>query len=71
VGVVGTLAHLALAAPRIRLGVPWKRRLAQDEVARALTVQADRPRFTIDGDLYAAERSVTVETGPGVDLVLP
>jgi hypothetical protein len=28
-------------------------------------------RFTIDGDLYAAERAVTVETGPAVEIVLP
>jgi diacylglycerol kinase (ATP) len=71
VGVVGPLPQLALAVPRIRLGAPWRRRLAQDEVVRTLVIQAERPRFTVDGDLYAAERTVTVETGPGVEIVLP
>ena len=71
VGVVGALPQLALAAPRVRRGRPWRRRLAQDELARRLLVQADRPRFTVDGDLYAAERSVSVETGPGVEIVVP
>ena len=71
IGVVGSVPHLALWVPRLRRGAPWKRRLAQDEVARTLLVEADRPRFTVDGDLYRAERSVTVETGPGVDIVVP
>lgn len=71
VGVVGPVAQLALAVPRLLRGAPWKRRLAQDEVVRTLVVQAERPRFTVDGDLYAAERTLTVETGPGVEIVLP
>ncbi len=71
VGVTGTVGQLALAVPRIRRGSPWRRRLAQDEVARALLVEGDRPRFTIDGDLYRADRTIEVETGPAVEIVLP
>ncbi|HET7826262.1 MAG TPA: diacylglycerol kinase family protein [Anaeromyxobacter sp.] len=71
VGVVGPVAALAMSVPRIRVGAPWRRRIAQDEVARTLVIQAERPRFTVDGDIYAAERTVTVETGPGVEIVLP
>ena len=71
VGVVGTLGQLALAAPRILRGAPWKRRLAQDEVARELVLQGERLRFTLDGDLYGAERTVTIETGPGVEILVP
>jgi diacylglycerol kinase (ATP) len=71
VGVVGPLPQLALAVPRMRRGAPWRRRLAQDEVARTLVMHAEQPRFTVDGDLYTAERSVTVETGPGVEIVVP
>ncbi|HEY6098067.1 MAG TPA: diacylglycerol kinase family protein [Anaeromyxobacter sp.] len=71
VGLVGPLPQLALAAPRIRRGRPWRRRLAQDELARTLLVQGERPRFTVDGDIYEAERSVTIETGPGVEIVVP
>lgn len=71
VGVVAGLPELALAVPRLHRGAPWKRRLAQDEVARTLVVHAERPRFTVDGDLYAAERSVTIETGPGVEIIVP
>jgi diacylglycerol kinase (ATP) len=71
VGVVGPLPALALAAPRLLRGAPWRRRLAQDEVVRTLVVQAEQPRFTLDGDLYAARRSVTVETGPAVEIVVP
>jgi diacylglycerol kinase (ATP) len=71
VGVVGPVAQLALSVPRLRRGAPWRRRVAQDEVVRTLVVQAERPRFTIDGDIYGAERTVTVETGPGVEIVLP
>ena len=71
VGVVGPLPQLALSVGRMRRGAPWRRRLAQDEVVRTLVVQAEQPRFTVDGDLYTAERSVTVETGPGVEIVVP
>ncbi len=71
VGVTGSVARLALAMPRLRRGSPWRRRLAQDEVARELVVEGDAPRFTIDGDLYAAARTVRVETGPAVEIVLP
>jgi diacylglycerol kinase family enzyme len=71
VGVTGTLPQLALAMPRLLRGAPWRRSLAQDEVARSLVVEGNRVRFTIDGDLYAAERAVTVETGPAVEIVLP
>ncbi|HET8539572.1 MAG TPA: diacylglycerol kinase family protein [Anaeromyxobacter sp.] len=71
VGVTGSLPQLALSVPRIRRGAPWRRRLAQDEVSRTLVVEGDRPRFTVDGDLYGAERAVAVETGPGVEMVVP
>jgi diacylglycerol kinase family enzyme len=71
VGVTGSLPALALSVPRIRRGAPWRRRVAQDEVARTLQVEGDRPRFTIDGDLYSAERAILVETGPGVEIVVP
>jgi hypothetical protein len=71
VGVVGAPGQLALAAPRIHRGAPWKRRLAQDEVARELVLHGERPRYMLDGDLYAAERTVTVETGPAVEILVP
>jgi len=71
VGVTGSLSQLVRAVPRVRRGAPWRRRLAQDEVARTLVVEGDRPRFTVDGDLYRAERVVSVETGPGVEIVVP
>lgn len=71
VGIVGSLPELALAVPRLRRGAPWRRRVAQDELARKLVVQAERSRFTVDGDLYASERRVTVETGPGVEIIVP
>jgi hypothetical protein len=71
VGVTGSLVQLALSLPRLRRGRPWRRRVAQDEVARELLLEGDAPRFTIDGDLYAAERTVRVETGPPVEIVLP
>lgn len=71
VGVTATPLQLVRALRRIHAGRPWKRRHAQDEVARDLVVEGERPRFTIDGDLYAAERRVRISTGPGVEVVLP
>lgn len=71
VGVTGSLLQVALAAPWIHAGRPWRRRLAQDEVARDLVVEGDAPRFTVDGDLYVACRAVRVTTGPALEVVLP
>lgn len=71
VGVTGSLPQLALSVPRIRRGAAWRRRLAQDEVSRTLVVEGDAPRYTVDGDLYGAERTISVETGPGVEIVVP
>jgi hypothetical protein len=45
--------------------------MAQDEVARELVAEGEGIRYTVDGDLYAARRSVRVDTGPGVEIVLP
>jgi len=71
VGLSGSVGQLALSLPRLRRGAPWRRRLAQDEVARELVLEGDAPRFTIDGDLYVAERTVRVDTGPAIEIVLP
>jgi diacylglycerol kinase family enzyme len=71
VGVTGSLPQLAVSVPRIRRGAPWRRRVAQDEVSRTLSVEGERPRYTVDGDLYAAARAISVETGPGIEIVVP
>jgi diacylglycerol kinase family enzyme len=71
IGVTCSILSLALTLPRIRAGRPWRRRHALDEVARELVLTADRPRFTIDGDLYTAREQVRVSTGPGVEIVVP
>ncbi len=71
VGVHGTPLQVTRSLLRIRRGRPWRRRLANDEVARELVVEGEAPRFTVDGDLYAARRVVRVSTGPAIDVVLP
>ena len=71
VGVTASLGPLALSLPRLRAGRPWRRRHALDEVARELLLTSDRPRFTVDGDLYQAEAQVRVSTGPAVEIVVP
>jgi len=71
VGVTGSLRQLALSIPRIARGAPWKRRVAQDELARELVVEGEGLGYTVDGDLYRAERMVRIETGPGLAVVLP
>jgi diacylglycerol kinase family enzyme len=71
VGVTATPLQIALALPRIRAGRPWRRRHAQDEVARDLRLEGEGLRFTIDGDLFGPARRVRVSTGPGIELVLP
>ena len=71
VGVHGTALQIALGLPRIHAGRPWRRRIAHDEVTRELVLEADGLRYTVDGDLYTAERRVRVSTGPAIEIVLP
>jgi diacylglycerol kinase family enzyme len=71
VGVTCPIVPLAFALPWIRAGKPWSRRHALDEVARELVLTSDRPRFTVDGDLYDARERVRVTTGPGIEIVVP
>jgi diacylglycerol kinase (ATP) len=69
VGVTGSTLQVAAHLPQIWLGRPWKRTLAVDEVARDLAVE-DPVRFTVDGDLYEARRSVRIRTGPPVRIIV-
>jgi diacylglycerol kinase family enzyme len=71
VGVTGSIARVALSIPRLRAGRPYRRRLALDAVSRALVLEGERIRYTIDGDLYGTEGRVRVSTGPALDVVLP
>lgn len=71
VGVTATPLQLALALPRIRAGRPWRRRHAQDEVARDLRIEAEGIRYSLDGDLFQPARRLRVSTGPGLELVIP
>ena len=71
VGVTASVLQLVPALPRVARGAPYRRRVAQDEVARELVAEGDRIRYTVDGDLYGPVRSVRVETGPGIAVVIP
>jgi hypothetical protein len=70
VGVTGSVLQVAAHLPQVWLGYPWKRSLAVDAVTRDLRI--DGPvRYTVDGDLYEARRTLRVRTGPPVRLILP
>ena len=70
VGVTASAYRTALALPAIRLGRPWRRRVAMDAVVRQLVLEPAAPlRFTVDGDLYLARERLRVATGPALRLV--
>jgi len=71
VGITAPILALALALPGVRAGRPWRRRQALDEVVRELLLVADRPRYSVDGDLYSAREQIRVSTGPGIEIVVP
>jgi diacylglycerol kinase family enzyme len=71
VGVTASVLQLVPSLPRIARGAPYRRRVAQDEVARELVAEGEAVRYTVDGDLYGPVRSVRVETGPGIAIVIP
>jgi len=71
VGVHGTLVQVARLLPRVHRGAPWRRRAAQDAVARSLTVEGEAIRFTVDGDLYGPVRELRLETGAALRILQP
>lgn len=71
VGLTGSAARVAAALPAVRFGRPWRRRVAIDAVARELLLDPAGPlRFTVDGDLYRAERAVRISSGPTVTVIV-
>ncbi len=71
VGITASIARIVPRLPGIWLGRPWPRRLAMDAVTRDLAVQAPSAlRFTLDGDLYAAGRSLRISTGPSIAVIV-
>ncbi len=56
--------------PSIRTGKPIKHPYLFDDIGRKLTISSDKKMlYTMDGDLYEAERTLTAEAGPQVRLV--
>jgi diacylglycerol kinase family enzyme len=71
VGITASAPRLALSLPAIRLGRPWHRRVAVDAVVHELAIEPEGPlRFTVDGELHRAERSLRVGVGPPVRVVV-
>lgn len=71
VGLTGSAARVAATLPAVRLGRPWRRRVAIDAVARELLLDPAGPLgFTVDGDLYRAERAVRISSGPTVAVIV-
>lgn len=71
VGVTGSVVQLVARLPAIYAGRPWSRAVAMDAVTRELVLEGSGPiRFTVDGDLYAADGRLSVTTGPTVQVVV-
>jgi diacylglycerol kinase (ATP) len=71
VGVTGSVVQLVPRLPGIYAGRPWSRAVAMDAVTRELVLERSGPiRFTLDGDLYAADGRLAVTTGPTVQVVV-
>ena len=71
VGVTGSVGQLVLALPAAAPRRPVAPAARAGRGGPRARPRGRPPRFTIDGDLYAAERTVRVATGPGVEIVLP
>jgi diacylglycerol kinase family enzyme len=71
VGLTGSATRVAAALPAVRLGRPWRRRVAIDAVARELLLESPAAlHFTVDGDLYRAERAMRISSGPTVSVIV-
>jgi diacylglycerol kinase (ATP) len=71
VGVHGTLPQVVRLLPRVHRGAPWRRRAALDVVTRSLSLEGEAIRFHVDGDLYGPARTLSIRTGPCVEVLVP
>ena len=71
-GVTGGPVDIALALPRIRLGLPVDERKIRSEVSSRAIFRSSEPiNYTIDGDMHVAQSGeVTLSTGPSVELII-
>jgi len=71
VGVTASPRRLVLELPALWRGRPGRRQGSLDVVTRHLVLEPREPlRFTLDGDLYRAERPLSVRSGPVVEVVV-
>ena len=57
--------------PRLRMGKPLLQKDAPDTVAKKLVFESEAPiEYTIDGDLHRSGKSVTLETGPRLRIIV-
>ncbi len=56
--------------PRLRAGWPMRRDLTIDALVKELTFNVEEPMgYTIDGDIYIAEKSLTLRLGPRLKFI--
>lgn len=68
---VGSFGQVAMALPRIRMGIPSGESVIKDKVASRAVFETDGEiLYTIDGDMHRAQNKVTVETGPRLRIIV-
>lgn len=66
------LPQIILRIPKLFTGSPVKHRLVYDALARELLIKSDsRFKYTMDGDLFEAERELKITVGPTIRFVIP
>jgi diacylglycerol kinase family enzyme len=71
-GIDTTHLGLLRELPRIKAGKPIRRSKVSDDVAHEVTLtpmDPDQLGYTIDGDLYSSDRTLTITRGPTLDIV--
>lgn len=57
--------------PNIRLGRPISPGAGESRVTESVSIESDRPIvYTIDGDMHTSNGTVTLETGPRVEIII-
>lgn len=70
IGVAEPVWGLTMSLLRIWMARPMNRPHTEDHVARAVRLEAAEPvAYTIDGDMYPGEQSMTFRAGPAVTFI--
>ena len=70
-GFACTIMRIGLLLPRARRGVPLNHPEVYTELGKRIVITSDLPMpYTIDGDMYQGDKTLVIEAGPRLEMIV-